>query len=164
MRTPFVPVSWTIEPEARGLLAFDPCGMICDFMRSCYTRQCNFYTGGGLPLTIRWYRAPPGAKPLPFPSSFMSLNWTPKPYEYDGIGEIYTGPPRWSNGATPPTARGQKPFGNPVFFADGQPWDPNGPVIARDPWGLATACTGMPAPELDDVDASIGISSEGNTP
>jgi len=134
--------------------------MACDFVRSCYTRQCNFFTGGGNPLTIRWYRCPPGAKPLPFPSSFMSLNWNPRPYEMTGIGEIWTGPPKWSNGRTPPTARGQSPFGPPVFFADGQPWNPDGPVIPRDPWGLAVACTGMAPPELVGVKGDLGISSE----
>jgi hypothetical protein len=161
VRPPFVPFSWTVEPKEGSLLDFDPCGCICDIMRSAYTRKTEFFTGGERPLTIRWYRAPPGAKPLPFPSSFMSLNWWNRPYEASGIGEIYTGPPRWSNGRTPPTARGIAPYGPAEYFANGQPYNPDGPVVPRDFWGLATACTGSPAPDVAAASAVLGISAEG---
>ena len=164
MRSPFVLVSWTQQPEARDLLGYDPCGMGCEIMRSCYTRQCQFYTGGGRPSVIRWYRAPPGAKCLPFPSSIMSWNWSPKPYPPNPIGEINTAPATWSNGRTPPTARGQHWFGPPEWFEFGQPWNPSGPEYPRDPFGLAVACTGMPAPELGVVDGSLSISAEGDNP
>jgi hypothetical protein len=93
----------------------------------------------------------------------MSLNWEAFPFEVDTpVGEIYTGPPKWSNGATPPTARGQHWFGDPQLFKLGQPWDANGPIIPRDPFGLASACTGLQIDELDDLDASVGISAEGD--
>ena len=93
----------------------------------------------------------------------MSLNWDAFPYEVDSdVGEIYTGPPRWSNGATPPSARGQQPFGDKSLFLNGQAWNPNGPIIPRDPFGLATACSGLAIDGLDELDAPVGVSAEGD--
>jgi hypothetical protein len=131
-------------------------------MRSCYTVQTQFYRDGGPLLTQLWYRCPPGAKPLPFPSSFMSLNWDHYPFYVPPIGETYTGPRAWSNGRTPPTAKGLAPFGPRPFFEVGQPWDPHGPVIPRDPFGLATACTGMQILDLGIAGAGVEISSSGD--
>lgn len=134
--------------------------MICDVVRSCYTRQCEFYQQGGPVGKILWYRAPHGALPLPIESSFMSLNWSTYPFEYTGVGEVYTGPPKWSNGRTPPTAHGISYFGDPNYFLAGQPWDPSGPSVPRDPWGLAAACSGWDGAQIIGAAGGISVSSE----
>lgn len=134
--------------------------MIADVVRSCYTRQCNFYTAGGPTGRIIWYRAPQGALPLPIESSFMSLNWSMYPFEFTGVGEVYTGPPKWSNGRTPPTATGKSYFGDPNYFLAGQPWNPNGPIVPRDPWGLAVQCSGWEGTDAGFAGADVGVSAE----
>jgi len=160
VRPPFVPLSWTVNPEEGSFLGIDPCGCACDFGRIAYERDCEFFTGGGPTTKILWYRAPPGAIWLPFPSAFMSLNWVSDPWECEGPGEIWTGPPKWVSGRTPPTAKGLAPFGPPAYFYGGQPWMTSMPFILRDDFGLAVACTGKPPPHVDAVNATVGISTD----
>lgn len=93
----------------------------------------------------------------------MSENWQPKPVPTYALGEVHPDWYKWSNGRTPPTARGLHWFGPPEFFARGQPWNPDAPPVPRDPFGLAVACTGMPPPELVEGRAIVGLSTEGGT-
>jgi hypothetical protein len=94
--------------------------MIADYLSSFYTMPC-LLTVGGQPVqtTIRWYKAPKGAKILPFPSVFFShINDADPGESVPGEpGEV--GHPRtWDRGDNP-GYQGQCWRGDPAWYASG---------------------------------------------
>jgi hypothetical protein len=73
--------------------------MIVDFLRSFHLAPCRFKLGGQ-DVWVRWYKAVPGALPLPFESAFGSAVWITD-YDEDK-------PPLGMQGPTPP-GRGKVP-------------------------------------------------------
>jgi hypothetical protein len=129
--------------------------MIMDVCRTAYSRSCNFFRGGPTG-TIRWYRAPVGARVFPSWNSFGSINWLADPWEQVGtLGEQYGQSPKWDRGDTPPSAKGLAFAGPLSSFQFGQLYNS---VITfdRDPFGLLSSCTGL--------SYAGGVGIEGGTP
>jgi hypothetical protein len=114
---------------------FDPCGMIFDFVRSCYTTKALFVAGGH-ESTIRWYFAPDGAQVYPHHHSFASLNWSGGSPATNVVGEIKGKPRPWSNGTTPECACGTSFWGTESQFLKGAK------AYLTDPHGINTC--GLP--------------------
>lgn len=94
--------------------------MIADFLHSFYTMPMNIFIGG-VPTVVhvRWYRAPAGARYLPFPSTIFSHVWDNNPGESitGEIGEV--GSPRTWNVGDNPGYQGRCWRGDPAWFASG---------------------------------------------
>lgn len=94
--------------------------MIADYLHSFYRMPMNIVIGG-VPtvVTLRWYKAPAGAKPLPFPSFVFSHVWDNNPGESlaGELGEV--GYPRTWDAGTNPGYQGQCYRGNPQWFQTG---------------------------------------------
>jgi len=112
-----------------------------DVGRFAYARPCQFFRDGGPPITIKWYRAAPGALDFPAAHKFDQLSWYNSPWSATGVGEIYGPSLKWQNGFTPPTASGVQYFGALEDFQQGAVYDPTNDTH-RDPWGIADACGG----------------------
>jgi hypothetical protein len=94
--------------------------MICDYLHSFYSMPVNLWVGGVLhPTTIRWYRAPAGAKLFPYPNAFYAKSVWDNHDEIDGEpGEL--GEPRtWDPGRNV-GYQGQCFLGDPSWFKTGQ--------------------------------------------
>lgn len=95
--------------------------MIVDYLHDYYTMPINIVIGGvPTQTTIRWFKAPKGAKYLPFPSAIFSHVWDNDPGESmpGEIGEV--GSPRvWDPGRNP-GYQGQCYRGDPSWFQTGQ--------------------------------------------
>jgi hypothetical protein len=92
-----------------------------DFLHDYYTKSINIWVGGVLtPATIRWYRAPAGAKYFPLPHSYFSRVWD---NNYEGYvaepGETTRHGRTWDPGRNP-GYQGQCYRGDPAWFATGQ--------------------------------------------
>jgi hypothetical protein len=94
--------------------------MWCEMLHSFYRMPVTIYVGGRPVRTwVRWYKAPPGAKKLPFPSFIYSRVWS-QPHQDDGpeLGE--RGFPRvWTRGSNP-GFQGQNYIGQPEWFMTGE--------------------------------------------
>jgi hypothetical protein len=113
-----------------------------DLARSASTRACRFFRDSGVEATIKWYRAPAGAKVFPVAHKWNHLTWYSRPWEATGVGEVYDAPDKWANGFTPPTAVGDHYFGTLQDFQEGAAFNPFN-VTPRDTWGLAVGCGGI---------------------
>jgi hypothetical protein len=120
--------------------------MVMALMRFGYKTELVPWRNGGPSVTIRWYRAPSGAKHFPFKHIFNPLGWDFAPWELGTPGEVWNAPIKWFNGATPPTAKGQRFFGDPQDFLLGAVYSPLMPITPKDPWGLAIGCAGVVNP------------------
>jgi len=95
--------------------------MWVDMLHSFYTMPIWLYVGGvKQQFTIRWYKAPAGAKPFPYPSAIFSHVWDNNPGESvpGEVGEIgfpRTWDPGQNNGY-----QGQCFRGDPLWFQTGQ--------------------------------------------
>lgn len=95
--------------------------MIVDYLSSFYEMPCLVSIAGQVvQTTIRWYRAPVGAKPLPFPTTFFSHINDNNPGESipGELGEV--GFPRTWDAGRNPGYQGQCYRGDPAWFATGQ--------------------------------------------
>lgn len=101
------------------------------------------WRNGGPPVTISWYRAPPGARHFPHAHIFNPLGWEHEPWTLGVPGEVYGATVRYSKGQTPPSATGQRFFGNPEDFVKGAVYSPLLPIQPRDPFGLVAACSSV---------------------
>jgi hypothetical protein len=121
---------------------FSPCGCVVDLLRSCYETDMAFFPAAlGTTVRVRWYFAPDGAQPLPFPTRFASGNWaSSKLFPWPGPGEVQGASRPWRSGATLPEALGQVPCGSAGQFLNGTAFPPV--VEPRLPDGLPTCCFG----------------------
>lgn len=95
--------------------------MWADVLHTCYTMPINIVVGGVPTVAhIRWYKAPAGAKQLPFASAFFTHVWDNNPGESvpGEIGEV--GYPRVFDEGTNPGYQGQCYRGDPSWFGTGQ--------------------------------------------
>lgn len=111
--------------------------MIVDFLHSFYRMPVNLVVGGvPTTATIRWYKAPAGAKYLPFPTTFFSHVWDSDQENFPADpGEV--GYPRtWDPGRNP-GYQGQCYIGDPSWFATGHlpalPLPAPGPCVCQIP-------------------------------
>lgn len=102
-----------------------PCGRGVDLLRSCYRTEMDF--GLNVIRDIVWQFCRPGAKVLPWRTTFCSANWDQEGTEFDvGLGEVRGSPRPWSNGKLTTGLLGDRgPCGAEVEWADG-------PVSAAD--------------------------------
>lgn len=75
-----------------------------DYIRTCYRVQMRLRVGDD-PVTVQWFRAPPGALAMPIMGPFGSRNWESRGPSPDGMGE-QPGPRQWVNGETISNAEG----------------------------------------------------------
>src|SRR5438094_9925525 len=71
-RAPFRPGTWAPEGPLAALAPINPCGMVCDFIRSAYTTTMRFFQGSDFEIPVRWYFAKDGAQLMPFWHRFAS--------------------------------------------------------------------------------------------
>jgi hypothetical protein len=120
--------------------------MICDCVRWLYTGSMKFWPGGPS-IPVRWYVAPPGAKPVPFFHQFGSRIWDDDRVEQvEGLGEDAQDEYPETDYHTPPSAKGQSYCGRPEWWVSGQPAPPPfpAPTIPFDIWGLPGCCNATP--------------------
>lgn len=94
--------------------------MIADYLHSFYRMPVNLVIGGVPTVaTLRWFKAPAGAKRLPFPSAIFSHVWDNNPGESvpGEIGEV--GSPRTWDPGNNVGYQGQCYRGDPAWFATG---------------------------------------------
>jgi len=77
----------------------NPCGLIMDYLRSCYTTEMVFRDGDSA-VEVEWYWTDPGAKCFPGWSRFSSGNWSSRDQVAGDLGE-QPGPKPWRNGSKP---------------------------------------------------------------
>jgi len=77
----------------------NPCGLVMDYVRSCYSTDMVFRTGDPT-QPVTWYFADAGAKDFPFWSPFASSNWVTRVALAGALGE-QPGLKPWINGAKP---------------------------------------------------------------
>jgi hypothetical protein len=110
-----------------------------DYMRNCYSADCQFGTDASVTRRIQWFRCAPGAEPLDYPHAFGSKIWS-LGMPYEGVGERPHYADDWRNGSfpvvIPPKAA---PCGPKLVFQVGSP-DPDPIGLPRYPWGLARCC------------------------
>lgn len=127
----------------------DPCGMWVEMLHSFYRMPVRIQVGGRPYKTwIRWYRAPAGAKQLPFPTVFSSDVWSNTFEKHPpGVGEI--GHPRvWDRGLNTDGYLGQCFVGEPEWFMTGQlPAE----ALCGDPPELPVCCKQQPAMPSGDL-------------
>lgn len=104
--------------------------MIVDNLKSCYTTTMRLRTNPPLTATVRWYWAPPGAKPLPTPTAFASMVWETDWFHGD-VGDLgETSLTRtWDSGATPPGVTGQSTPTPLSWYLTGVPAGVTGPLV-----------------------------------
>lgn len=83
--------------------------MIMDVGRSACDAPANLFRDDDEVGTLRWYRAPIGARVFPFVHYFSRSIYTDEPKNITGVGEIPHAKQPWRNGRTP-------------RFVDGQHW------------------------------------------
>jgi hypothetical protein len=137
---------------------FDPCGMIVDLIRSCYTVNMSFFKNRPDIITrVQWYFANDTASELPFPTRFGSGNWASQKYRWPGPGEVLPRQRRWYSGAANPNYLGLEPCGTDDQFLNGTTYPPA--PFPRYPDGVPTCC--MPLPPCttlwDLVDVTGGL-------
>ena len=137
-RTGFRPVSWTTR-ESHPVAPIDPCGMICDFLRSCKTHKVYWDEARSKTSNIIWYFADPGAKLLPVPNLFSSETWDQCHWYGGPIGEDWNANPQYYNGKSPGNFPGLKPCGPLSWFTHGVP--SNATPLVHAPDGLPSCCT-----------------------
>lgn len=130
--------------------------MVCDLIRTCYSRPCKFFNNSDVEIPIRWYRAPAGAKVFPGPQKFNSLHWYAFPWHAEGTGEVYGGSVTYDNGSTPAGVTGQGFFGPAEYFRNGAPFNP-GNVTPRLPSGPAVECVTCPGEFIADESGGCSI-------
>jgi len=91
---------------------------------------------------VRWFRADPAAKVIPFPTRFASGNWTDPEQDWPGAGEIHGEPRPYDKGSRDPDLTGQRRCGPDAWFRDGAPTD--APAVARNWKGIAECCYLLP--------------------
>lgn len=112
-----------------------------DFLRYCYTADCQFGTDPDNTRRIRWYRCAPGAKLIGFAHHFGSEVWYGgEPYE--GVGERPHEYSDWWDGAFPVPVSGLNSVcGSLQVFVNG--WPGRVPMsLPRFDNGLAVCCGG----------------------
>lgn len=132
--------------------AFNPCGMVWTYLRSCYTFPMRVFVGGQeVLLPARWYFCADGAKPFPFAHGGEASPWLKTsmgevnaawgevtPYPTDPNANFSRGLDRGLN----PGYRGQCYIGDPQWFIDGQL--PAG-ILTQPPPPMAGCCQAPPA-------------------
>lgn len=90
---------------------------------------------------VRWYQAPKGAKPLPFPTAFALSDFLSK---WERVEVKYGEDPfyrwQWDNGSPPQGATGQYYCGRPEDFDIPKKWSPDLKSLSRGPTGLPCCC------------------------
>jgi len=136
----------------------NPCGLVMDFGRSCYSCEMIFREGDP-PVPVDWYFAEPDAQAFPGFHSFGSTNWVNRKSEAGALGE-QPGPKPWRDGSRPVNAGQGDTYalqcaGNvhPTWWRYGIPPDEeSGPYNAE---GLPECCvTGPPPPDVPCPDCS----------
>ena len=117
--------------------------MVVDYLRYCYTADCQFGTDPGLTQRIQWYRCADTAVPFGFPVRFGSEVWYGhEPFE--GAGERPHFPSDWVDGSFPVPVAGNTGFcGTKQVMQNGWP----GPLpvgLERRNTGLAVCCNPGP--------------------
>jgi len=121
-------------------VTLSPCGCIVDIARSCYTTTMRFNPKSSVETPVIWYRAPEGARCLPFPTAFGNqFFYTIEEDQDSPIGETYDNR-TWSNGKPLLGALGKKWCGTPSQFLHGLDSQPTDPPIVRDAGGLSKCC------------------------
>jgi hypothetical protein len=113
-------------------VTFDPCGMVCDYLRSCYADIIRPYAGSPYTEGRAWYWADPGAQILPFASVFGAIDFDPDKTDYGLPGVVYHKNPLYRFGnfdGHPPGDRycgTEADFqGRSLFTGDHAPLNPN---------------------------------------
>lgn len=125
-----------------GLARYDPCGHAVDMVRRPYRTKVRPFRDSEDELDLHWYPVPEGTPTLPYPSLISSLDWSPDPWEVEGVGEVY-GEPRKFDGwgrlfLSPPGGI----HGTRQDFEEGGLKDSSAPPLARNPDGLPVECAG----------------------
>jgi len=150
----------------------NPCGLVMDFLRSCY--QCNMvFRDGDSPIPVKWYFASPDANAFPGWHKFGSANWVNRETSAGALGE-QPGTRAWRDGSPPVNAGTGNTFAvqcasqvNPSWWTEGIPsGEESGPYNAN---GLPECCvTGPPVEQpcddcgaVPDVDMLVSFTCPG---
>jgi hypothetical protein len=130
---------------------YHPCGKAVDIGRRPYRPTVRPFRDSEVTVTIDWVPARPEDGTLPFPSAITSLDWHARPWEAQGVGEVY-GAPRVYNRKRPiPGPVRDHICGTADDFARGELLDASKPLTRYLPSGLPTCC------DTDRLEAVGGI-------
>ena len=111
------------------------------FLRHGYTAPCEFWTDSSQRVTIHWYKAPPNAPVLGYPSAIRPLRSVYFPWVETTVGEVYGEPQKWVREPIVPEQTYKHVCGTREDFeTGGRRGDPLNPVL-YDRWGLPQCCT-----------------------
>jgi len=150
----------------------NPCGLVMDFLRSCYSCEMVFREGDQ-PIPVDWYFVDDNAQAFPGFHSFGSANWVNRQSEAGALGE-QPGPRPWRDGSKPINAGTGNTFAlqcasnvDPEWWRTGIPsGEESGPYNAE---GLPECCVTGPPSNLPcedcgavpDVDMALTFSCPG---
>lgn len=82
-------------------MPINPCGMVVDMLRSCYSTMVKFFVDSDLEIPVQWYFCDEHALPYPGHTLFGSGNWASSRDDWPGPGEVLGAPRPWNNGLMP---------------------------------------------------------------
>jgi len=136
---------------------FNPCDRTVDFIRRPYrTKFRPFKDRDDVWVDIQWYRAAANAPRMPFPTSFMSLDWTSSTFTRENPnfidepwlqrpGEVFNEPRPYSPWPTPLGLKYDHVCGTEDDFVMGATYDA-GLDVKYDEQGLPLCCNGPAVP------------------
>lgn len=121
---------------------YSPCGSIVDIARRPYKTACRFLRDDDRVSTIRWAEAQPDARPLPYPSVILSLDFERSDSQEWPVGEVDGAPRPFIHDAVPPGLIGDHVCGTEDDFEQGGQYRPDLPPAEYDADGWLRCCTG----------------------
>jgi hypothetical protein len=115
-----------------------------DLVRSCYASDMAPYPDRpDVTIAGQWHFCPPGARVLPFPTSFCSAEWDADGTPAIGLGEQ---PPRgaYTKGPLVPAFQGRHFCGRANTWLNGIPFAEASPGLPIDGQGIPLCCRPLP--------------------
>lgn len=100
-------------------MIWDSCGVVLEFLRSCYKTKAKIFKNSDEPTWITYYFAPEGASIYEGESWLRSNNWVTSPDQHTGLGEIHGEPKIYRKGKLPALIFGVNPCLDPFDLKDG---------------------------------------------
>jgi hypothetical protein len=121
---------------------FNPCGRVVDYARREYRTLAKLFRDSDTLVEIQWYRVPESAPRLPWPTAFMSRDWTDAKNDQPWLtelGEVLEAPRPYSFKPPLIDPRYDHVCGTEEDFAIGAAFDPDADV-KYDEQGIPLCC------------------------
>lgn len=129
-------------------MPINPCGRVCDFLRSAYRTKLKPFRNDPREVDIRWYRCQPDA-PVIERHRFFSRNWLKDKDTVLDVGEVAGAPRDYDRGNPPLGATGAHRCGTDDQWENGILWPPE-TIQQYDVEGLPLCCDAGNPPDIED--------------